>query len=192
MYIWKVVYILTNKRNKKKSFSNYGEKINTFCVVRKWSSCNMRTVLLQISLRIRAVWSESYTFRYSWSHWLTNKRNEKKSFSNYGEKINTQCSSRSAYASAQSDLRATRSVILGLIDLKADSVSFRSDGGDVQADLELHCPHMSEGTFSRDVKAYRIPINYDKTWHYERSVHSNVCLHYPNVLLTLYSIYTPK
>ena len=54
---------------------------------------------------------------------------------------------RSACASAQSDLRATLSahklVSETVFCIYAESVALRSDCLDAQADLELHCPHMT-------------------------------------------------
>ena len=53
-----------------------------------------------------------------------------------------------AHPRSQSDMRAIMSVCLDYssTDLPADSEALRSDCGGEQADLELHCPHMTYAT----------------------------------------------
>ena len=68
-----------------------------------------------------------------------------------------QCRSRSACTSMQSDLKA--SLFAYLINDYTDSVALESDCADVQADLELHCPHYYEMWPFTDVACSRIRDN---------------------------------
>ena len=64
------------------------------------------------------------------------------------------CSSRSACASAKSDLRATLSAETSnepLFTKLADSVALRSDCAVAQAVMELQCPHKADDKISSAV-----------------------------------------